>query len=36
MSEQPAEQPANQWLLTITAEAEVVKGNQPPEEEDES
>ena len=35
MSEQPAEQPANQWVLTITAEAEVVKGN-PPDEEDES
>lgn len=35
MSEQPPEQPLNQWLLTITAEAEVVKGI-PPEDEDES
>ena len=28
MSEQPAEPPVNQWALTITAEAEVVRGNQ--------
>lgn len=35
MSEQPAEQFANQWMLTIIAEAEVVKGN-PTDEEDES
>jgi hypothetical protein len=35
MSEQPPEQPLNQWLLTITAEAEVVKGT-PTDEEDES
>ena len=33
MSEQPAEQPANQWVLTITAEAEVVPG-EPKEEDD--
>ena len=35
MSESAPEQPVNQWVLTITAEAEVVKGN-PPDEEDES
>jgi hypothetical protein len=35
MPEEPTEQPLNQWTLTITAEAEVVKGNQP-DEEDES
>jgi hypothetical protein len=34
MSEQPPEQPVNQWLLTITVDAEVVKGNQSGEEED--
>jgi hypothetical protein len=36
MSEQPTEQPVNQWMLTITAEAEVVKGAPPDEEDDET